>query len=49
MQVAVFVGPSCHLEDLRLDDTVGIVPNTLMVEVEYAEYRQEISIQALHD
>jgi hypothetical protein len=49
MQVAVFAGPSCHLEDLRLDDTVGIVPNPLMIEVECAEYRQEVSIQALHD
>src|SRR5260370_24286607 len=49
MQVAVFTGPSCHMEDLRLDDTVGIVPNPLMIEVECAEYRQEVSIQALHD
>ena len=49
MQVAVFTGTSCHLEDLRLDDTVGIVPNPLKIQVECAEYRQEVSIQALHD
>ena len=49
MQIAVFTGTSCDLEDLRFDDTVGIVPNPLMIQVECAEYRQEVSIQALHD
>ena len=49
MQISVFTGTSCHLEDLRLDDTVGIVPNPLMIQVECAEYGQEVSIQTLHD
>ena len=49
VQIAVFAGTSCHLEDLRLDDTVGILPNPLMIQIECTEYRQEVSRQALHD
>jgi hypothetical protein len=30
------------------DDTVGIVPNPLVIQIECAEYRQEVSIQVLH-